>query len=214
MAADTRERILQAALRLFNDEGLAAVTTHRIAAEVGISPGNLHYHFKSKRVIVAWLYRRFEERLAPCFDAAASATALDDLWLSLHLTFEAIDEYRFATRDLEVLLNENPELESRAQALTARQLLAARTLCAGLAQAGVIDASDEDVELLAVQIVFSTTCWFSFKRLMPRRRSKTHGDAALAAYYTLALLSPYVVGQSRDYLNYLRAKYLNPGDTS
>jgi len=213
VATNTRERILGAALRLFNHEGLAAVSTHRIAAEVGISPGNLHYHFKSKRVIVAWLFRRFEERLAPCIDAAASATALDDLWLSLHLTFEAIDEYRFVTRDLEVLLNENPPLEARAQALTARQLLAARSLCEGLARAGVIAATPEDLEMLALQIVFSTTCWFSFKRLMPRRRAKTYGDAALAAYYTLTLLSPYVVGQSRDYLNFLRAKYLNPGDT-
>ena len=211
MAGNTRERILEAALRLFNDEGLPAVSTHRIAAELGISPGNLHYHFKSKRQLAVWLFRRFEERLEPCIDAAASATALDDLWLSLHLSFEAIDEYRFVMRDLEVLLNENPELEPRARALVTHQLLAARTLCAGLARHGVIKADAEAVEMLALQIVFTTTCWFSFKRLMPQR-SVPYGDAALAAYYTLTLLSPYVVGESRDYLNFLRAKYLKQGD--
>jgi AcrR family transcriptional regulator len=207
-ASKTRDRILEAALRLFNDDGLPGVSTHRIAAELGISPGNLHYHFKSKRLIVGWLFRRFEDRLAPCLAAAASATALDDLWLSLHLTFEAISEYRFILRDMEYLLNESPELEARAQALTARQLLAARSLCAGLAAAGVIDAADEDVEMLALQIVFTTTCWFSFTRLMPGRKPSAYGDAALAAYYTLTLLSPFVVGESRDYLNFLRAKYL------
>ena len=207
-ASKTRDRILEAALRLFNEEGLPGVSTHRIAAELGISPGNLHYHFKSKRLIVGWLFRRFEDRLAPCLAAAASATALDDLWLSLHLTFEAISEYRFILRDMEYLLNESPELEARAQALTAHQLLAARSLCAGLAAAGVIDAADEDVEMLALQIVFTTTCWFSFTRLMPGRKPSAYGDAALAAYYTLTLLSPFVVGESRDYLNFLRAKYL------
>jgi AcrR family transcriptional regulator len=207
-ATKTRDRILDAALRLFNDEGLPAVSTHRIAAELGISPGNLHYHFRTKRLIVGWLFRRFEDRLAPCLDAAASATALDDLWLSLHLTFEAISEYRFILRDMEHLLNESPELEQRAQALTARQLLAAQALCAGLAQAGVIEATRDDVEMLALQIVFTTTCWFSFKRLMPGRNATAYGDAALAAYYTLTLLSPFVVGESRDYLNFLRAKYL------
>lgn len=208
MATKTRERIVETALRLFNDDGLAAVPIHRIATELGISPGNLHYHFRSKRVIVEWLFRRFEDRLGPCLDAAASATALDDLWLSLHLTYEAIDEYRFVLRDLQVLLNENPGLEPRVQALTARQLLAARTLCAGLTRAGVLDASAEEVDTLALQIVFTTSCWFSFKRLMPARQPGAYGDAALAAYYTLTLLSPYVVGESRDYLNYLRAKYL------
>ena len=207
-APKTRDRILEAALRLFNDEGLPAVSTHRVAAELGISPGNLHYHFKTKRLIVAWLFRRYEDRLEPCLAAAASATALDDLWLSLHLTFEAINAYRFVYRDVDFLLNEYPELEARAQALTARSLLASKSLCSGLQRSGVIDADAEEIEMLALQIVFATTCWFSFKRLTPKRGNGAHAEPALAAYYTLTFLSPYVVGEARDYLNYLRSKYL------
>ena len=112
-------------------------------------------------------------------------------------------------RDVDYLLNEYPDLETRAQALTARNLLAARSLCAGLQRAGVIDAGHEEIEMLALQIVFSTTCWFTFKRLTPRRSpTATHAEPALAAYYTLTFLSPYVVGEARDYLNYLRSKYL------
>jgi AcrR family transcriptional regulator len=206
--AGTRDRILEKCLHLFNVEGVAKVSTHRIAAELGISPGNLHYHFKTKQQIVSWLFRRFEDRLAPCIDASAAVTALDDLWLSLHMTFEAVDEYRFVYRDIDYLLNEFPELDARAKALTARNLLAAQSLCAGLAEAGVINASAQDVEVLALQLVFTTTCWFSFKRLTPRGHRTQHSEAALAAYYTLTILSPYVVGEARDYLNYLRAKYL------
>lgn len=205
----TRDRILDAGLALFNRDGLAAVSTHRIAADLGISPGNLHYHFRTKEAMVTWLFRRFEERVDACIAAHASVTALDDLWLSLHLTFEAIDAYRFVYRDIDYLLNEFPSLEPRAQALTTRHLLATRALCAGLAEAGVIRASAEEVEMLALQIVFSTTCWFSFQRLTPAAsRTSAHGAAALAAYYTLTLLSPCVVGESKAYLDYLRAKYL------
>ncbi|CAM5791863.1 TetR/AcrR family transcriptional regulator [Rhizobacter fulvus] len=207
-ATRTRDRILEASLALFNGDGLAGVSTHRIAAELGISPGNLHYHFKAKQLIVAGLFRRFEERLASCMDAAADVDAIDDLWLSLHLVFEVINDYRFVYRDVDYLLNEYPELETRARALTAHNLLAAKSLCTGLKQAGTIEASDEEVEMLALQIVFSTTCWFSFKRLTPRRTTQPHAEPALAAYYTLTLLSPYVVGEARDYLNYLRSKYL------
>jgi AcrR family transcriptional regulator len=207
-ATRTRDRILEASLALFNQDGLAAVSTHRIAAELGISPGNLHYHFKAKQLIVGALFRRFEQRLSACMEAAAGVDALDDLWLSLHLTFEAINEYRFVYRDVDFLLNEYPELEARAQALTAHNLLAAKSLCAGLKDAGVIDANDEDVEMLALQIVFATTCWFSFKRLTPKRATPARAEPALAAYYTLTFLSPYVVGEARDYLNYLRSKYL------
>ena len=207
-ATRTRDRILEASLALFNEDGLAAVSTHRIAAELGISPGNLHYHFKAKQLIVAGLFRRFEERLAACMDAAAGVDAIDDLWLSLHLIFEAINTYRFVYRDVDYLLNEYPELEPRAQALTAHNLLAAKALCTGMRNAGVIEAGDEAVEMLALQIVFATTCWFSFKRLTPQRGRQPHAEPALAAYYTLTILSPYVVGEARDYLNYLRSKYL------
>lgn len=208
VATRTRDRILECSLALFNGNGLAGVSTHRIASELGISPGNLHYHFKGKRLIVGALFRRFEDRLSACMDAAANVVAIDDLWLSLHLAFEAINAYRFVYRDVDYLLNEYPELEARVQALTARNLLAAKSLCMGMRNAGVIEASDEAVEMLALQIVFSTSCWFTFKRVTPKRNSQPHAEPALAAYYTLTLLSPYVVGDARAYLDYLRFKYI------
>ena len=207
-ATGTRDRILDASLALFNDDGIAAVSTHRIAAELGISPGNLNYHFKTKEQIVAWLFRRFESRVTPFVDAATGVSALDDLWLLLHMTFEAVSDYRFVFRDIGTLLGTFPEVGARAQALTERMLVAAQATCNALASAGVIEATGEDVEVLALQLVFTTTCWFTFKRLVPRHGGERHADAAQAAYYALTILAPYVVGDARDYVNYLRAKYL------
>jgi len=207
-AVNTRDRILEASLTLFNTEGVAAVSTHRIATETDISPGNLHYHFKTKEQIVAWLFRRFEAHVAPCLEAAAGVTAIDDVWLTLHMTFEAIDAYRFVYRDIAYLLHEYPALDRPAQALMTANLIASRELCARLTATGVLQASIEQIEMLALQMVFTTTCWFSFARLVPQESRDHHAGPGFAAYYTLTLLSPYVVGEARDYLNYLRGKYL------
>ncbi len=52
--------------------------------------------------------RRFEQRLEVLDGSAASITAIDDLWLALHLRFEAIDQYRFIYRDMAFLAGEYP----------------------------------------------------------------------------------------------------------
>jgi AcrR family transcriptional regulator len=176
---------------------------------MGISTGNLHYHFKSKRLIVEWLFRRFEDRLATLDEAADGIRAIDDFWLALHLRFEAINEYRFVYRDMAHLESEYPETAGRSRALMARNLLNARTLCERLASEGVISANADEAEMLALQIVFTTTCWLSFERLVVQNDTASRpSDTGLAAYYTLTLLSPYVDKRSRAYLDYLRSKYV------
>lgn len=49
---NTKEKILQAAIKLFNRYGIANVRLQQIASEVGISTGNLAYHFRNKELII------------------------------------------------------------------------------------------------------------------------------------------------------------------
>ncbi|MEO8876132.1 MAG: helix-turn-helix domain-containing protein, partial [Polyangiaceae bacterium] len=44
----TKDRVLHMAVRMFNRQGTSAVTTNHIAAELGMSPGNLYYHYRNK----------------------------------------------------------------------------------------------------------------------------------------------------------------------
>ena len=64
----TRERIIALAQTRFNELGYGNVTTAALAAELGISEGNLWYHFKTKRdlleVISAEFVLYLNERLA------------------------------------------------------------------------------------------------------------------------------------------------------
>ena len=61
---DTKQRILDEALRLFSQSGYDAVSVERIATAVGIKAPSLYKHFKSKQeifdAIVAETYRRYD----------------------------------------------------------------------------------------------------------------------------------------------------------
>ena len=52
----TRERILDAALRLFHEHGWRATTMRAIAAEAGVSLGNAYYYFASKETLIQAIY--------------------------------------------------------------------------------------------------------------------------------------------------------------
>ena len=55
---DTKGRIAQTAIGLFNERGTATVSTNHIAEAMGISPGNLYYHYRNKEEIVRAIFER------------------------------------------------------------------------------------------------------------------------------------------------------------
>jgi AcrR family transcriptional regulator len=207
-STSTRGRILETALALFNSGGLAKTSTNHIAAEIAISPGNLYYHFKNKEQITEWLVRRFEARIETITASADSVTALDDLWLTVHLNFEAIHAYRFIYRDIDFLMRECPSIGRRVRKITAGSVLAAQRMCRRLAASGVLHASSEDLNSLALQMVFTATCWFTFAKLLPDGDLQAD-DTGRAAYQVLTLLGPYLQPDAQLYLTYLRSKYVS-----
>lgn len=54
----TREKIIETALNLFNEKGYANVGVREIARNLGISPGNLSYHFSRKEDILFVLAKK------------------------------------------------------------------------------------------------------------------------------------------------------------
>lgn len=57
---DTKERILESALKLFAAYGYEAVSVSMIAGELGITKGALYRHYKNKRDIFGSILKRME----------------------------------------------------------------------------------------------------------------------------------------------------------
>ncbi|WP_176599193.1 MULTISPECIES: TetR/AcrR family transcriptional regulator [Sphingobium] len=71
----TPERILSSALKLFNSNGVDRVAIYKIASELGISPGNLTYHFARKQDIIYSLIDRLEAEAAQVLGSPRNPSA-------------------------------------------------------------------------------------------------------------------------------------------
>ena len=63
----TKDKIIATAIDLFNIHGTKAISTNHIAKEMGISPGNLYYHFRSKNDIIRSISDNFSCELGSVF---------------------------------------------------------------------------------------------------------------------------------------------------
>ena len=63
----TKDKIIATAIDLFNIHGTKAISTNHIAKEMGISPGNLYYHFRSKNDIIRSILANFSNELESVF---------------------------------------------------------------------------------------------------------------------------------------------------
>jgi AcrR family transcriptional regulator len=205
----TRERIVETALELFNRFGEPHITTADIAGEMEISPGNLYYHFRNKDEIIAELFTSFERRLDDLFaQPEGRAASVEDLWLFLHLLFEAMWDHRFLFRDLDEILSRSRKLGSRFALIMRRGSRTVIELCRGLVATGSMRASEREISALAENVGLVATYWISYQKISAGERANDAVSLDRAAYQVLALIAPFLRGDARELVERLSEEYL------
>lgn len=207
----TAERILEVALALFNRFGVPNVSTTLIAAELGISPGNLYYHYPAKDALLGALFDRYEQAMRALLDAGADVRDVEDAWFFLHALFERIWEYRFLYRDLSDLLSNHRRLEQQVQTVFAGKARAMRDLLAGLNDSGALRMDAREADVVAPSMVVVLSYWLSYEYACAPRQAHEPGAAQAAllrgAHHALALLAPYLEAEQRQHLLALGEAY-------
>jgi AcrR family transcriptional regulator len=73
-AEETRNRILDAALRLFRDRGFDQTTMRDVATEAGVATGAAYYYYRSKEDLVMAFYLRTDQEARESFAKAISSS--------------------------------------------------------------------------------------------------------------------------------------------
>lgn len=186
-------RILDAAVRLFNEKGTAAVSTNHIAEAAGTSPGNLYYHFRNKEEIIREIWSRVDALWENSFALPSDGQpSVDDLEAVVEETFTALWEYRFFYRELGALTRRDPELRRRYLIVRGRGLRGTEALLRGFAETGVLVELEgpDGFARLAKVLMLLAECWLPYEETAGGELEP--GQIAEGAALMMQILKPYL----------------------
>jgi AcrR family transcriptional regulator len=204
MAKDTRQRILDAAIELFNADGVAGVTTNHVAAHLGISPGNLYYHFANKEEIIREIFDRMNAEAEEAWRSVGPGAPVDPLAIQRLVTenLRLFGRYVFVARELPALLHADARLREAYRAVAAERMKQLEDGLAALASAGLLrdltDAEDrralaEMAWMLALFCVpHAETLADSTPKSEKQRARRTRDAIEKGALLVIRLFEPYM----------------------
>ncbi len=168
----TKERILQKSLELFNNQGVEKVTTSLIAKELGISLGNLHYHFPNRDALIRALIDVFladMEKLMIRLRQVDFSNFLVYMFRIQIETFRKIEHYRFIFVDRLVIKRRMDYLEIIFRQMVSERkqefdLIMQEMKTRGLLRA---DIGQQALDGFFVQVVIGNNSWLSYTDLFP-----------------------------------------------
>jgi len=162
----TRDRIIETAIELFNESGTKAVTTNHIATAMGISPGNLYYHFRNKEEIIREIFSQMHEVGVHEY-MAINAERGPGTVVTMLETFTMIQSfnwrYRFFKRELTALVLTDPILGEQFVASHRANLeIVDAALERSIGQGFLKPMDEAERSLLAEQIWMMTLFWLNY----------------------------------------------------
>jgi AcrR family transcriptional regulator len=189
----TRERIVESAIELFNISGTRAVTTNHIAAALGISPGNLYYHFRNKEEIIRAIFAQMHEvgtREYLAINAERGPGTVETMAETFVMIQRFNWRYRFFKRELTALIMADPLLGEQFVASHRANLdMVDAALERSIAQGFLKPMSDSTRRQLAEQVWMVTLFWLNYLEVggeevndMTIRRGIDHVQLMLESY--------------------------------
>lgn len=116
----TKEKIVYKAIELFNRDGVEKVTTLLVSKEMGISLGNLHYHYPNRDALLKTIIDQFlseMESVSQELIKEQPSNFLEKAFYTQFITFREMWKYRFLFSDRLVIARRMDYLETHFKAM-------------------------------------------------------------------------------------------------
>ena len=161
-----KEKIKSISLELFNSSETLSITTNHIAKSLGISVGNLYYHYKNKEEIIKDIYLQMSSEFEDLniFDnVMKSETPFTELSLMFDLIGELFWKYRFLMRDSTLLIALDKDFKDIFIKNQEKRIKQIEILIEFLISKNIIrNISEEDIKMISKVSWFISAYWQTY----------------------------------------------------
>ncbi|MBL6448425.1 TetR/AcrR family transcriptional regulator [Fulvivirga sp. 29W222] len=195
----TKQRILDKALQLFNERGITAVSSKHISDELGISYGNLCYHFPRKDDIILQLYFNMQQHVDEQFKNIEKEVLNFEFMLSrLKVLFEEIYRYKFIYLGITKVVRHFDHIKRHAQ----QQMQMRRDLLHNvgdfLVEQGYMKPfkAQKHKDMLVNALLMITNSWVSDAETFYTGKEEDKVDYYMQLYFNL--IHPFLTEKGRE----------------
>lgn len=180
--------ILETARKLFNESNTQAVTTNHIAKAMGISPGNLHYHYKNREEIIRLLYRKMREEMTLSIEELPKT--LEELNVHQKVLIGIQWEYRFFFREILFLFSRDSELQRQYIEDNIAHRSRIKLVMESFVENGELNIQDQNLlEYMVDSILMSWQFYTSYMQTLGKPLNRKSAEEAVQ--YTTNAMIPF-----------------------
>ncbi len=180
---NTKDKILEKSLELFNNQGVHSVGVRDIARSLEMSPGNMSYHFPKKEDVILALMEKMSEGNSVCFEAYGQK---EPSLLSFIALYEGLFTNQFAYRGLLIGNTEFEEILRNRYAYKQtyeKRVSQLNNILIGLQNKGLLNLSESDQAMFLSFLAFFGRSWIHESFIYQR-----YADAAETIQHYIKLL--------------------------
>ncbi|UCS94662.1 TetR/AcrR family transcriptional regulator [Echinicola marina] len=192
----TKNKIINAAIKLYNENGAQNVTSRHIAAELGISHGNLDYHFNNREALLLAIYDHMRKEMGPSYSAKEEGK---NAFEQFHLLLQHLEKfqtyYSFFNLDILEISRANPKVSKVLQETLELRKSQIRDYFGRFVKEGLMeDRMDSTYLRLQHTIRILITFWLSQKEVLSNYAFNEAGEMSLHIW---ELMEPYMTKEGK-----------------
>ena len=202
--SETKQKILNKALELYNHHGVSNVSIRQLAKDIGISHSNLIYHFPSQEEIILGLHDLLLQKAVQLNnDLIQNDSPLKSLYETTRTGFSVVYDFRFFFNELQYICNTYPRVKEVLKKVEQVRSVMYKNVIKEMIAKGLLRSEELENEFddLIVRIKIYSDHWLESSSIYDEYTKEKKIDKY--SYLLMQFFYPYLTIKGKDEFKFI-----------